>query len=554
LNLRIFLFVLLCLFGAYPISCAAPPAIWDMAKLCESPSVIACSSPAPAGVKALYYAGPDYRGQPTWVFAYYAAPAGKPPAGGWPGVVLVHGGLGTAYVDWVRQWNKAGFAAISMDLEGREPDAGNSNQRHPTPHPGPTLGTSGPTATEQFPFFAVTEVIEANSLLRSMPDVNPAKVGICGISWGSIWTCLASSVDSRFAFAIPIYGHGFLNESDAACHIMSSWDPAQFLASAKCPMLFIASTNDSNFSPPPWQKTIDLVGARAEQLMLPRLVHSQEGGADVPESYSFARSIVDKETTPAPVSTEYLSTTDSGPFGFRIWRASPAGVSGGVVQPGHPEDADRVTASYLLTTRSDGSRRSTRISFNKSAEMPLAPPAFPTPTEAVTLITHESGHGNILTLAYPYGESKMNLPDTSACDAVFIRFSLKSTPASGGNSLATQKLLIFVIDATGKSCCLAWHDGTGLWGVCVDGAYSQKPLPNALGEWTNVELILDQKNKKVTFTLTNGSAKATLYSCVPYTDPGAGPAARISFSRNGQGDPGLCSIEGVEVVGARRSL
>ena len=38
-----------------------------------------------------------------------------------PGVVLIHGGGGTAFADWVYLWAKRGYAAIAMDLNGSRP-------------------------------------------------------------------------------------------------------------------------------------------------------------------------------------------------------------------------------------------------------------------------------------------------------------------------------------------------------------------------------------------------------------------------------------------------
>ena len=37
-------------------------------------------------------------------------------------MVLVHGGGGTAFAEWVRIWNKRGYAAIAMDTCGALPD------------------------------------------------------------------------------------------------------------------------------------------------------------------------------------------------------------------------------------------------------------------------------------------------------------------------------------------------------------------------------------------------------------------------------------------------
>ena len=95
--------------------------VWNTRALFKTPKVYsATESPVP-GMRAFFYEGAEYRGRPTRVFSYYAAPAGKPPRGGWPAVVCAHGGGGTAYPGWVKKWNSNGYAAISMDLEGHLP-------------------------------------------------------------------------------------------------------------------------------------------------------------------------------------------------------------------------------------------------------------------------------------------------------------------------------------------------------------------------------------------------------------------------------------------------
>ena len=57
---------------------------WDTAKLFTAPAYRESPKAKKDGLKALLYAGLPYRGKPTEVFAYYAAPKGKPPNSGWP--------------------------------------------------------------------------------------------------------------------------------------------------------------------------------------------------------------------------------------------------------------------------------------------------------------------------------------------------------------------------------------------------------------------------------------------------------------------------------------
>ena len=64
---------------------------WDTIKLFSAPAYRESPKAKKDGLKALLYSGLPYRGKPTEVFAYYAAPKGKPPKNGWPAVVCIHG-------------------------------------------------------------------------------------------------------------------------------------------------------------------------------------------------------------------------------------------------------------------------------------------------------------------------------------------------------------------------------------------------------------------------------------------------------------------------------
>ncbi|MDB6137117.1 MAG: cah, partial [Verrucomicrobiaceae bacterium] len=100
---------------------------WDLAALkTQVPAMHWLRQDQP--VHSLTYTGEVYQGHPTQVFAFYASPVtiGAVPAGAhrtFPGVVLVHGGGGTAFAEWAHLWAKRGYAAIAMDLAGcRPPD------------------------------------------------------------------------------------------------------------------------------------------------------------------------------------------------------------------------------------------------------------------------------------------------------------------------------------------------------------------------------------------------------------------------------------------------
>ena len=163
-------------------------------------------------VRAIFFEGLPYRGKPTKVFAWLGLPTHHD--GQLPGVVLVHGGGGTAFREWVERWNERGFAAISIAVEGqtdsKEPNSPFGSiatkwNRHADSGPqrsGIYHDTDQPLA-DQWMYHAAADTILAHSLLRAQPGVNASKVGLMGISWGGVITSTVVGLDRRFAFAIP---------------------------------------------------------------------------------------------------------------------------------------------------------------------------------------------------------------------------------------------------------------------------------------------------------------------------------------------------------------
>jgi len=195
----LFLIPALALFvGAAPAE--APASLprstpWDLKALFEPPSFSWVDDVSP--VKSLTYAGEAYRGHTTRVFAYVATPGSLAKDLSkdrkLPGVVLVHGGGGTAFQEWAELWAKRGYAAIAMDLGGKHvgeaggPDQGGNEKFHTMDKP----------VTESWCYHAVANVIRAHSLLRRLPGVDADRTAITGISWGGYLTCIVASLDLR---------------------------------------------------------------------------------------------------------------------------------------------------------------------------------------------------------------------------------------------------------------------------------------------------------------------------------------------------------------------
>ena len=325
-------------------------------------------SAATENMKAIYFDALDYRGKPTKVFAWLGMPTNT--SGKVPGVVLVHGGGGTAFKEWVEKWNQKGFAAISIAVEGQldvrdaKPDGDPSKRKNWKQHawPGPKrvgiYGDSDKPLKDQWMYHALADTVLANSLLRSLPGVDAEKVGVMGISWGGVITSTVMGIDSRFAFAIPTYGCGDLSTSENQYGralgendiYKKVWDPILRLRHATMPAQWLSWPGDKHFALDKQASCYQATPGETMVALIPGMKHSHPAGWGVPDSYAFAQSVVGdpngKPWCPSPStlrnkdvvsayfasskaleSAVLVSTTDRGATGDRKWTQTPAQLS-----------------------------------------------------------------------------------------------------------------------------------------------------------------------------------------------------------------------------------
>ena len=70
---------------------------WDLEALRRAPPQVAAVGFEAEGLRGIYYDGPPWKGKPTRVFAWLGLPKAAPAKA--PGMVLIHGGGGTAFAD-----------------------------------------------------------------------------------------------------------------------------------------------------------------------------------------------------------------------------------------------------------------------------------------------------------------------------------------------------------------------------------------------------------------------------------------------------------------------
>ena len=387
LSMPLFLSLIALVFSAFGASAdpAEPAKLpWNLKALSAPPKYVPDPTHgAPAeGVKAIFYEGVPYHGKPTRVFAYIGIPKTEP-GHKLPAMVLVHGGGGSAFIPWVKLWMDRGYAAISMDTCGYINEGRYSNHTR-DPQGGPP-GWGGfdqidEPITDQWTYHAVADAILAHSLLRSMPEVDPNRVGLTGISWGGYLTCIIAAADPRFRFAAPVYGCGFLGEDSVWVPTFQSmgkekaekwlglWDPSVYLPQVRMPMLWVDGTNDFAYPPDSLQKSYRLPKSPRTLCMRVRMPHGHGGAGENPaEILAFANSLfqngkplakvvgigikgstafVQFKAQPADkiVKAEFNYTTAAGPWQQREWKTLPAQLLKGRAEAALPPG---VTACYF---------------------------------------------------------------------------------------------------------------------------------------------------------------------------------------------------------------
>lgn len=269
------------------------------------------------GVKAMLYEGAEFGGKKTRVFAYYGYPEMKE-GEKVPAMVLVHGGGGHAFAEWIKRWNAHGFAAIAMDLRGyiskdelmgltgTEKVGDDEYKRMPEtdeysamPDDYSVYRENGKTS-DLWLYQSIANVIFAHNILRNDPKIDSSRIGITGISWGGVITSQVIAHDSRFAFAAPIYGSGHLNLSISwmqnhfgGKNQSRLWCVADKYPKISFPVLWTCWNMDGAFDIFP--NSISYLQTKNNGAILAILNntnHSHQHGWAMEEPYLFAKSVV----------------------------------------------------------------------------------------------------------------------------------------------------------------------------------------------------------------------------------------------------------------------
>lgn len=345
--------------------------------------------------QAYFIESVDYKGEKTSFFAYVNIPETATPEKPVPGIVLIHGGGGTAFADWVNYWSGLGYAAISIDTEGRVPELPGATSTSvqstvsPRPH-GPTrngsfLDSEYPIE-EQWMYHAISDVVASVTFLAQMPQVDATKIGCLGISWGSVIVSGAAKYDDRLAFVVPVYGSIGLSGTasregiaiDKQPRAVELWDDVQPLEKCTAPFLFVSGQADHAFS-------LEVLANCAKPLkykqflFIQDMTHNHKEYMSVREIEIFCDNIVFGEESALPpmleapsetsssvkfdetkgkiVSASLYYATDEGLNADTVWNIDELQVENGSIRFTVPEGAKHY---YVFVTDEHGNRISSQ--------------------------------------------------------------------------------------------------------------------------------------------------------------------------------------------------
>jgi len=369
-------------------------ALWDVPSLLAQPPVVEFG--ATEGLtKQIWYDGAPLAGKPTRIFAWLGLPAGTEPVRR-PAVLLVHGGGGKAFQDWARHWAERGYVALAMDTAGQGPDG----KRHAAAGPDQEDSTKfrpfqDRDAREQWTYHAVAAVLKGHAVLASLPEVDPDRIGVTGISWGGYLTCLTAGLDPKLKAAVPVYGCGFLGEdsywrggalaalpADSRERWLRLFDPSSVIGNARCPVMLVDGMHDFAYPPDSHSKTGRLIPAGLRQWSLRvEMQHGhywtfpevdafmdqqlKPGAASVPlvrlgeiQQEGAKVSVAIAAGTPA-VGASLHFTAGTGPWQNRKWETLPAAIAAPGLSAVLPDM--RPLAYFLAVTDARGFTTSTSV-------------------------------------------------------------------------------------------------------------------------------------------------------------------------------------------------
>jgi dienelactone hydrolase len=234
---------------------------------------------------------------PSGIFAIIATP--KTP-GKHPGMLVLHGGGGSAEVDKAIAWAQRGYIAVAPDLPGiADPKKlTNTTGWWKDLKYGEGRYMAKPDASGSVLFDAILSGIQSLHLLRAQPDVDPSRIGVVGASWGGYMTTMVCGLaGDKVRAGFAVFGCGFYEFTSQQPTLLklppeerATWmkylDAGRRAPGIRAAFFTAGAANDFFFWPRAVQATLDAIPGEKNHLFAPNANHKTPlpGGTVFPKT------------------------------------------------------------------------------------------------------------------------------------------------------------------------------------------------------------------------------------------------------------------------------
>jgi dienelactone hydrolase len=225
----------------------------------------------------------------------YAVIATPKTPGKHPGILVLHGSGGSAEEEKAMAWAQRGYVAVALDMPGLYSPLTHGNLPMSKGYADGRY-TMQPDTHASVIFDGMLAAMKALDLLRSQPDVDADRIGVCGVSWGGTMTTMVCGLaGDKVRAGFAIYGCGFFDKggwrgakpnpamkpgslatnmtAEERERWLSDLDPGRRAPNIKAAFFLAAATNDFFGWPDAVQATLDAIPGEKNHLYSPNSNH-----------------------------------------------------------------------------------------------------------------------------------------------------------------------------------------------------------------------------------------------------------------------------------------